>query len=99
MNTAAREYPQAHVFMDPGSSPGRSMEDHIMGHWLAPPGAAKQSGFVKRFDPRLWSVNFPRPMMASVVTTGPNSLRVDGVFYKADDLAGLIWEAEDRFDH
>ncbi|HEX8512766.1 MAG TPA: DUF2460 domain-containing protein [Allosphingosinicella sp.] len=70
-----------------------------MGHWLAPPGAARQMGFVKRFDAGLWSVNFPRPMMASVVTTGPDSLRVDCVFYKADDLAGLIWEAEDRFDH
>jgi uncharacterized protein (TIGR02217 family) len=70
-----------------------------MGHWLAPRGAAKAIGFVKRFDARLWSVNFPRPMMASVVTTGPSSLRVDCVFYKADDLAGLIWEAEDRFDH
>ncbi|HEX8307908.1 MAG TPA: DUF2460 domain-containing protein [Allosphingosinicella sp.] len=70
-----------------------------MGHWLAPPGAAKQTGFVKRFDPRLWTVNFPRPMMASVVTTGAHSLRVDCVFYKADDLAGLIWESEDRFDH
>jgi len=42
-----------------------------MGHWLAPPGAARQIGFAKRFDARLWSVNFPRPMMASVVTTGP----------------------------
>jgi uncharacterized protein (TIGR02217 family) len=70
-----------------------------MGHWLAPPGAARQIGFVTRFDARLWSVNFPRPMMASVVTTGAHSLRVDFVFYKADDLAGLIWEAEDRFDH
>jgi uncharacterized protein (TIGR02217 family) len=70
-----------------------------MGHWLAPPGAARQTGFVKRFDARLWTVNFPRPMMASVVTTGPNSLRADCVFYKANDLAGLIWEAEDRFDH
>jgi hypothetical protein len=67
-----------------------------MGHWLAPPGAAKQLGHVKRFDARLWTVNFPRPMMACVVTTGPSSLRVDCVFYKADDLAGLIWEAEDR---
>jgi uncharacterized protein (TIGR02217 family) len=56
-------------------------------------------GFVKRFDARLWTVNFPRPMMASVVTTGPHSLRVDCVFYKANDLAGLIWEAQDRFDH
>jgi uncharacterized protein (TIGR02217 family) len=70
-----------------------------MGHWLAPRGAAKQIGYVKRFDARLWTVNFPRPMMASVVTTGPDSLRVDCVFYREDDLAGLIWESEDRFDH
>ena len=70
-----------------------------MGHWLAKPGDALQSGFVKRFDPRFWTVDFPRPMMAAVATTGPQSLRVDTVFYKANDLAGLIWEAEDRFDH
>jgi uncharacterized protein (TIGR02217 family) len=70
-----------------------------MGYWLAPPGAAKQIGFVKRFDPRFWTVNFPRPMMASAVTTGPDAIRVDFVFHKANDLAGLIWEAEDRFDH
>jgi uncharacterized protein (TIGR02217 family) len=70
-----------------------------MGYWLAAPGAARQTGFVKRFDPRFWTVNFPRPMMASVVTTGADALRVDCVFYKSDDLAGLIWEAEDRFDH
>jgi uncharacterized protein (TIGR02217 family) len=76
-----------------------------MGHWLAPPGSARQTGFVKRFDPRFWTVDFPRPMMASVVTTAPDApgsgqgLRVDTVFYKANDLAGLIWESEDRFDH
>jgi uncharacterized protein (TIGR02217 family) len=70
-----------------------------MPHWLAPVGTAKTFGFVKRFDARYWSVNFPRPMMASCVTTGPNALRVDAVFYKADDLGGLIWEAEDRWDH
>jgi hypothetical protein len=70
-----------------------------MGHWLAPPGAAKTFGHPKRFDARYWTVNFPRPMMASVVTTGPHSLRVDAVFYRQDDLAGLIWEAEDRLNH
>ncbi|HEY0411903.1 MAG TPA: DUF2460 domain-containing protein [Allosphingosinicella sp.] len=70
-----------------------------MAHWLAPPGSAKQTGYVKRFDARFWSVNFPRPMMASVTTPAPDGLRVDAVFYKANDLAGLIWEAEDRFDH
>jgi uncharacterized protein (TIGR02217 family) len=70
-----------------------------MAHWLAPPGSAKMLGHLKRFDARFWSVNFPRPMMASVVTAGPDALRVEGVFYRADELAGLIWEAEDRFDH
>lgn len=70
-----------------------------MPYSLSVPESARQLGFVKRFDALFWSVNFPRPMMASVVTTGPDSLRVDAVFYKANDLAGLIWEAEDRFDH
>lgn len=70
-----------------------------MGHSLAKPDDAFRTGFVKRFDPRFWTVDFPRPMMASVITTGPKSLRVDTVFYKRNDLAGLIWEAEDRFDH
>jgi uncharacterized protein (TIGR02217 family) len=52
-----------------------------------------------RFDPRFWTVNFPRPMMASVVSTGSESLRVDAVFYNADELAGLIWDSEDTLDH
>ncbi len=70
-----------------------------MGHWLAPPGSAKMLGTVKRFDARYWTVNFPRPMMASAVTVGPDALRVEALFYRKDALAGLIWEAEDRWDH
>ncbi|MEA3011464.1 MAG: hypothetical protein QOD42_9 [Sphingomonadales bacterium] len=70
-----------------------------MGHWLAPPGGARALGHVKRFDARYWTVNFPRPMMASAVTIAPDALRVDALFYNKDELAGLIWEAEDRWDH
>jgi uncharacterized protein (TIGR02217 family) len=70
-----------------------------MGFWLAPRGSAKVFGNLKRFDARYWSVNFPRPMMAGVTTTGAHSLRVNAVFYRQDDLAGLIWEVEDRLDH
>ncbi len=70
-----------------------------MPHWLASPGDALVHSHIKRFDPRFWSVNFPRPMMACVVTAGPRALRVDALFYKANDLAGLIWESEDRWDH
>lgn len=70
-----------------------------MGWYLAKPGRQGRTGCVKRFDPRFWTVNFPRPMMAAVTTTGPQSLAVDAVFYKANDLAGLIWTSEDTIDH
>lgn len=70
-----------------------------MGWWLARRRTGQQAGVISRFDPRFWTVNFPRPMMASVVTTAPDALRVDAVFYRQDDLAGLIWDAEDRIDH
>lgn len=70
-----------------------------MAYWLCDKRAAQESTAVMRFDPRFWTVNFPRPMMAAVVTTGPQTLRADAVFYNADDLAGLIWESEDTLDH
>ncbi|NNM76646.1 DUF2460 domain-containing protein [Sphingomonas sp. ID1715] len=70
-----------------------------MGYWLTGKRTCQEASFVKRFDARFWTVDFPRPMMASVVTNGPNSLRVDAVFYRKNDLAGLIWWAEDRYDH
>jgi uncharacterized protein (TIGR02217 family) len=70
-----------------------------MGHWLCAERRGQVEGVVSRFDAMFWTVNFPRPMMASVVTTAPDALRVDAVFYRQDDLAGLIWEAEDRHDH
>lgn len=59
----------------------------------------QRKGWIKRFDPRFWTVDFARPMMASVVTTGAQALRVETVFYRRHDLAGLIWAAEDRWDH
>lgn len=70
-----------------------------IGYWLAKARAGQDTRFIKRFAPTHWTVNFPRPMMASVVTTAPDALRVDAVFYGSGDLAGLIWEAEDRWSH
>ncbi|MCW6536650.1 DUF2460 domain-containing protein [Sphingomonas lycopersici] len=70
-----------------------------MGYWLSRERRHQAAGVIQRFDARFWTVNFPRPMMAAVTTIAPDALRVDCVFYRADDLAGLIWEAEDRWDH
>ncbi|MDB5696518.1 MAG: hypothetical protein JWN21_2061 [Sphingomonas bacterium] len=70
-----------------------------MPHWLATERREQASDYITRFDPRFWSVNFPRPTMASVVTTAPDALRVDAVFGRVGDLVGVIWEAADRFDH
>ncbi|MEZ5688275.1 MAG: DUF2460 domain-containing protein [Caenibius sp.] len=70
-----------------------------MAFWLARQRDGQQSDWIQRFDPRFWTVNFPRPMMASVVTTAPDALRVDVEFHRKGDLAGLIWESEDKYDH
>ena len=70
-----------------------------MTYWLCDKRRRQSATPIMRFDPRFWTVNFPRPMMASVITTGPACLRTDAVFYRSDDLAGLIWESEDKWDH
>jgi uncharacterized protein (TIGR02217 family) len=68
-------------------------------YWLAGPGDAQRRATIHRFDPRFWTVNFPRPMMAAVTTPAFDALTVHLVFYNYDDLAGLIWESEDHYDH
>ncbi|MBT2135117.1 TIGR02217 family protein [Croceibacterium sp. LX-88] len=70
-----------------------------MAFWLAKRRNGQQSDFIQRFDPRFWTVDFPRPAMASVISTGPDSLRVEAEFHQADSLVGLIWDSTDRFDH
>jgi uncharacterized protein (TIGR02217 family) len=70
-----------------------------MAYWLAQHLADQEQGVIKRFAPPWWTINFPRPMMASVVTLGTDGLRVDATFHSSGDLAGLIWEAEDRWSH
>ena len=67
--------------------------------WLCDARRGQASGFVSWFDPAYWTVDFPRPMMAGVVTIAPDALRVDAVFLRRNDLAGLIWASEDRHDH
>ena len=70
-----------------------------MAFWLASKRDGQATDFIQRFDPRFWTVDFPRPMMASVVTTAPDALRIDLEFHRKSDLAGLIWASEDTFDH
>ena len=70
-----------------------------MAFWLATAREGQETDWIQRFDPRFWTIDFPRPMMASLVTTAADALRIDAVFMAAGDLAGLIWESQDRLDH
>ena len=70
-----------------------------MAFWLASKREGQDSDWIQRFDPRFWTVNFPRPMIASVVNTALDALRVDAVFYRNGDLCGLIWDSADHLDH
>jgi hypothetical protein len=71
----------------------------LMAFWLATSREGQDSDYIQRFDPRFWTVNFPRPMTAAIVSTAPDALRIDAVFLRRADLAGLIWESADRIDH
>lgn len=70
-----------------------------MTFWLAKKRHSQSSSYIQKFDPRFWTVNFPRPAMASVVSTGADSLQVDLEMHHEGELVGLIWESEDTLDH
>ncbi|URD62207.1 DUF2460 domain-containing protein [Sphingomonas sp. KRR8] len=69
-------------------------------HWFTRADAPLTTGFVKRFDPRHFTVDFPRGAIASAVL-GPqtNSLRVTAEFVRRNDLVGLIYESDDHRAH
>jgi uncharacterized protein (TIGR02217 family) len=71
----------------------------MINHWLAKPGELARTRWVKRFDPRYWTIDFPRPMLAAVTTQGADALVIDARFMRRNDLAGLIWESADRWSH
>lgn len=70
-----------------------------MAFWLADRRDGQDSDWLQRFDPRFWTVNFPRPMMAALTCPAPDTLRIDAVFLREGDLAGVIWDSVDRIDH
>ncbi|WP_435200199.1 DUF2460 domain-containing protein [Qipengyuania sp. 902] len=70
-----------------------------MPFWLARKRHGQHSDWITRFDPRFWTVNFPRPMMASVVSTSHDAMRIDCEFHHKGELAGLIWDSADTLDH
>lgn len=70
-----------------------------MAFWLADKRRGQHSDYIQRFEPRFWTVDFPRPAMASVIRTGPDSMQVDCEFHHEGELVGLIWESEDTLDH
>jgi hypothetical protein len=42
-----------------------------MAFWLAAKRQGQDSDWIQRFDPRFWTIDFPRPMMASAITPAP----------------------------
>jgi hypothetical protein len=75
------------------------MYHHHHHHLLPARRAHHTRTHVQRFDPRLWTINFPRPMMASVVSIAADALRVTLNPTHRDQIAGLIWESADRHSH
>ncbi len=70
-----------------------------MAHYLAAVADQVRQGWEKRFRPELWTIDFPRPMMAALTVPQPGTLRLDLDFLTASDLAGLIWSSVDQWSH
>lgn len=70
-----------------------------MAFWLADQRERQDADWIQRFDPRFWTVNFPRPMMAALTCPAPDALRADVTFLREGDLAGVIWDSADTLDH
>lgn len=69
------------------------------GYFLATTKDRRSPTAMNRFDPRFWVINFPRPMMSTIRTLSPNSMKVECTWYQQGDLCGLIWESVDTYDH
>ena len=54
-----------------------------MAFWLCSKREGQDSDWIQRFDPRFWTVDFPRPMMAAVMETSRPRLRLPGEQKKA----------------
>lgn len=70
-----------------------------MAYYLASERRGQQTSFIQRFDPRFWTVNFPRPAMASVITKSASSIQIDVELHHEGELVGLIWDSVDSLDH
>lgn len=68
--------------------------------WFTRRGATVEQSWAKRFAAADWTVDFPRGAMASTVTTADQrGLTVEAHFLRKGDMAGLIYESEDRYSH
>jgi uncharacterized protein (TIGR02217 family) len=70
-----------------------------MAYWLASPKDQLRWSTIARFDPRYWTIDFPRPMMASCTTFQTESITLALSFARKQDLAGLIWWSQDTYSH
>jgi len=69
-------------------------------HWFTRDDAPLTTSFVKRFDPRHFTVDFPRGSIASVVLGSSfGSLKVTAEFLRPSDLIGLIYGSDDDGAH
>lgn len=70
-----------------------------MAQYLAKRDDQLRRAWTKRLRPDLWTVDFPRPMMAAITVPELDVLRLELDFLTKADLAGLIWASEDRVSH
>ncbi len=70
-----------------------------MRHWLATAADQQRTRLAQALRRALLDGRFPAPDDGGGDDARAATVRVDLSFLRANDLAGLIWESVDRFDH
>jgi len=54
---------------------------------------------VRRFEPMYWHINMPLSISASIITTGPDGVKLDAILRRVNDIVGMKWSSKDEWDH
>ena len=54
---------------------------------------------IRKFEPAFMDVDFDISAIATLVTTGANSLHLDGILREQGNLVGLYWRSKDKWGH
>ncbi|MFG1395863.1 non-contractile tail sheath protein [Roseixanthobacter pseudopolyaromaticivorans] len=69
-----------------------------MGYLISTP-KGDRSDVVRRFTPKLWTLDMPLEASGSIRTVGPDGVDASAIFRRNGDIVGIMWNTDMQLDH